>query len=91
MEQSSGKPSHNLIKMAKDGLAFELRNILHKVKKDKTSVIKDNIPININGTQQYITIEALILPDTIEPFYLILFHDHNTDLNVYTSEKVKNK
>nr|MBP8917050.1 PAS domain S-box protein [Chitinophagales bacterium] len=89
LEQSSGKPSHNLIKMAKDGLAFELRNILHKVKKDKSSVIKDNIPININGTQQYITIEALILPDTIEPFYLILFHDHNADLNVYTSEKVK--
>lgn len=89
LEQSSGKPSHNLIKMAKDGLAFELRNILHKVKKDKSSVVKDNIPININGSQQYISIEALILPDTIEPFYLILFHEHNTDLNASTADNAK--
>lgn len=35
LEQTSGKPSFNLLKMAKDGLAFELRNILHKVKKTK--------------------------------------------------------
>ncbi len=87
LEQATGKPSHNLIKMAKDGLAFELRNILHKVKKDKTSVVKDNIPININGHQQYISIEALILPDTIEPLYLVLFHEHNNDISLSASNK----
>ncbi len=32
LEQSSGKPTHNLLKLAKMGLSFELRNILHKVK-----------------------------------------------------------
>jgi two-component system CheB/CheR fusion protein len=34
LEQSSGKPSHNLLVMAKNGLAFELRNIIHKTKKE---------------------------------------------------------
>jgi two-component system CheB/CheR fusion protein len=38
LEQSSGKPSHNLLVMAKNGLAFELRNIIHKTKKGKQTV-----------------------------------------------------
>ena len=84
LEQSQGKPSHNLLKMAKEGLAFELRNILHKTKnlpagrQDKSSVIKENIPVHINGVLQNITIEALKLPDTIEPHYLVLFHDRTS-------------
>ena len=74
LQQSPGKPSHNLLKMAKEGLAFELRNILHKTKKQKVPVKKENIPIQVNGELQNITIEALLLPDTIEPHYLVLFH-----------------
>jgi two-component system CheB/CheR fusion protein len=76
LQQSPGKPSHNLLKMAKEGLAFELRNILHKAKKAKLPVTKENIPVQVNGELQNITIEALLLPDTIEPHYLVLFHDN---------------
>jgi two-component system CheB/CheR fusion protein len=75
LQQSPGKPSHNLLKMAKEGLAFELRNILHKTKKEKIPVRKENIPVQVNGILQNITIEALQLPDTIEPHYLVLFHE----------------
>ncbi len=75
LEQSPGKPTHNIIQMAKNGLAFELRNILHKAKKEKAPVIKESIPIEINGSLRYINIEAMPLPNTIEPHYLILFHD----------------
>ncbi len=78
LQQSPGKPSHNLLKMAKNGLAFELRNVLHKAKKQKTPVVKDNIPVDVNGTLHTISIEALLLPDTIEPHYLVLFHDGNS-------------
>lgn len=77
LEPSPGKPSLNLLKMAKDGLAFELRNILHKAKKDNAPVIKENIPLLINGHQQKISIEAMPLPHVIEPHYLILFHNHS--------------
>jgi len=77
LEQSPGKPSHNLLQMAKNGLSFELRNILHKAKKQNTTVIKENIPLQINGSLHNISLEALPLPNTIEPHYLILFHDNN--------------
>jgi two-component system CheB/CheR fusion protein len=78
LEQSSGKPSHNLLVMAKHGLAFELRSILHKSKKEKAPVIKENIPVQVNGNLTNITIEAIPLPNTIDPHYLILFHDSNS-------------
>ena len=74
LEQSPGKPTHNLLKMAKNGLAFELRNIIHKAKKENTAVTKDNIPLQINGSQRIITIEAMPLPNVVEPHFLILFH-----------------
>ena len=35
LEPSPGKPTSNLLKMAREGLAFELRNALHKAKKAK--------------------------------------------------------
>ncbi len=76
LQQSPGKPSHNLLKMAKEGLAFELRNILHKAKKQKAPAIKENIPVDFNGVLQHINIEAFLLPDTIEPHYLVLFHEN---------------
>ncbi len=82
LELSSGKPSLNLLKMAKMGLAFELRNILHKVKIEtrdewskKVSMVKENIPVEINGEQHKVSIEAVFLPKLVEPFYLILFHE----------------
>jgi two-component system CheB/CheR fusion protein len=81
LEQSPGKPSHNLLQMAKNGLAFELRNILHKAKKDKAPVIKENIPFQINDSLHNISIEAIALPNIIEPHYLILFHDNNSITN----------
>ncbi len=77
LEQAPGKPSHNLLMMAKHGLGFELRNILHKAKTDKAPVVKENIPLSVNGNLRNISIEAVPLPNTLEPYYLILFHDSN--------------
>ena len=75
LEQAAGKPSHHLLKMAKQGLAFELRTILYKAKKIKDAAIKENIPFQISGTLHYISIEAIPLPNIVEPHYLLLFHD----------------
>ncbi len=77
LEQAPGKPSHNLLMMAKHGLGFELRNILHKAKTDKAAVVKENIPLHVNGSLRNISIEAVPLPNTLEPYYLVLFHDYN--------------
>lgn len=75
LEHTTGKPSHNLLKMAKTGLAFELRNIISKAKKEKGAVRKQNIPVQVNTVQHLIDIEAIPLPNMMEPHYLILFHD----------------
>lgn len=75
LEQTSGKPSHNLLVLAKHGLAFELRNILHKTRKGKATVKKENVPAEINGDLINTTIEAIPLPNMIEPHYLLLFYD----------------
>jgi PAS domain S-box-containing protein len=79
LEQAPGKPSHNLLMMAKSGLGFELRNILHKAKTDKAAVVKENIPLSVNGSIQNISIEAIPLPNTLEPYYLILFHNNSVN------------
>ncbi|MEP7142751.1 MAG: chemotaxis protein CheB [Ferruginibacter sp.] len=77
LDPSPGKASFNLLKMIKEGLAFELRNILHKAKMEKEPVVKENIPVEIKGEQRKITIEAIPLRNVIEPHYLVLFHDNN--------------
>ena len=73
LEQQNGVPSHNLMKMAKPGLAFELRNIIHKVKKDGKPVRKSLKYISQQGDRQSITVEAMRLPKIVDPHYLLIF------------------
>ncbi len=73
LEPSPGKPTFNLLKMAREGLAFELRNAVHKAKSNQTPVIKKGIPVGTNGKQGLITIEIIPLINTVEPHFLILF------------------
>lgn len=75
LEPSPGKPTSNLLKMAHEGLAFELRNALHKVKKSKETLVKKNIPFQFAGKEHLVTIEVIPLPDTIERYFLVLFRD----------------
>lgn len=75
LQQSPGKPTHNLLKMAKKGLAFELRSIIHKTIKQKKPVKKENISVELNGVQQLINLEAMPLSGMVEPHYLLVFND----------------
>ncbi|GAB4014989.1 chemotaxis protein CheB [Spirosoma migulaei] len=82
LEQAAGKPTHNLLRLARNGLAFELRTLLHKAKKEQAPVIKETIPLPIHGRLHTIAIEAVPLSNTVEPYYLVLFYD--TDARGYT-------
>jgi two-component system CheB/CheR fusion protein len=75
LESTPGKPNLNVIKMARDGLEFELRNALHKVKTSKKPLIKEDLAFQFMGSYQKVSIEIIPLTDTIEPHYLILFKD----------------
>lgn len=98
LEPSPGKASLNVLKMAREGLAFELRNALQKVKTTKTSFTKKEISIN-HGKRE-IGIEVVPLLNSIEPYFLILFkdttddrpHDNNktpTSVNVKTEKDTR--
>ncbi len=73
LQAPQGKPSHNIMKMAREGLAFELRNAIHKATKKRATVTKENIPVKISGKQSLVMIEIIPLTDTIELHYLIRF------------------
>ena len=75
LEPSPGKPNLNVIKMAREGLAFELRNALHKVKSNKEVLVKEDIPIQFMGNERLVTIEVIPLLNTIEQYYLVLFRE----------------
>jgi len=75
LEPSSGKPNLNVLKMAREGLAFELRNILHKSKISKKAEVKEDIPIQFMDREKLVTIEVIPLLNTLEPHFLILFRD----------------
>jgi two-component system CheB/CheR fusion protein len=77
LQPSPGKASLNVLKMVLEGLAFELRSALHKVKKSHQSFIKQDIPL---GGGKLVTIEVLPLLNTIEPYYLILFMERQQSL-----------
>ncbi|MDI1232773.1 MAG: chemotaxis protein CheB [bacterium] len=74
LEPPQGKPTFNLLKMAREGLAFELRNTLHKAKASNSSAIKEGILVKSNGKILQLTIEIEPLMNGVEPHFLIVFH-----------------
>lgn len=83
-----GKPSYNVIKMAREGLAFELRNILHLTKKTNQAARKFAVFFKVNGLQHYVNIQAVPLKDTPEPYYLIVFQNASSTGINHTSADV---
>ncbi|MBC7555511.1 MAG: PAS domain-containing protein, partial [Chryseobacterium sp.] len=73
LQQPQGKPTHNLMKMAREGLAFELRNAIHKAKKNEKDIIKESVPIKFNGEKSLVTIDITPLTNTVDLHFLIQF------------------
>ncbi|WP_026836582.1 CheR family methyltransferase [Gillisia sp. JM1] len=74
LQQQTGKPSYNLVKIARSGLAFELRSLLQKAKKNNERVQKENIPIKVVNTTLVVSLEVVPLPNMAEPYFMVLFH-----------------
>ena len=76
LEPAPGKASLNLLKMAKQGLAFELRSAVHKVNKTGQPFRKSGLEIKVKNNIQYVSIEVLPLPsETEEKLCLIIFQE----------------
>lgn len=74
LELAQGKPTFNLLKIAREGLTYELRNAIHKARESHSAIIKDKIPITFNGDIINVTIEVRPLPNTAEPYFIVLFY-----------------
>jgi two-component system CheB/CheR fusion protein len=98
LQVPQGKPTHNLLKMAREGLGFELRNAIHKATKDQETVTKEHIPLKIKALlndrdhfdesqikQVLVSIEIIPLTDTVEPHYLVCF-----EKTIFSSIKSEN-
>ncbi len=75
LEPSPGKPSLNILKMVRQGLAFELRSVLHKAKADGQPALKEGIPLISGEKQRLVSLEVIPLVNTLDRYYLILFRD----------------
>ena len=68
---SPGKPNFNIFKMLRDGLAFEVRTALLRVKKTKEAAVRENVPLKEKGYS--VNIEIIPLKSEEENHYLVLF------------------
>lgn len=79
LEHPSGQASLNLFKMAREGLGFELRNLIRKVKASGKVEIKTNLPVKMKGRSRKVKIEVVPLrrrdADSSEALYMVLFEE----------------
>ena len=76
LEPTPGKASLNLMRMAKTGLSFELRNIVHKAKKTGEATKKEGLEILREGKPHRISVEAIpVKGDGDDVYFLVVFEE----------------
>ncbi|WP_373542715.1 chemotaxis protein CheB [Chamaesiphon sp.] len=75
LEPAPGRASHNLLKMAKDGLKLELRTAIYQAKQQNLAVRKDDVQITDGDRVQQINFEVIPLKarGMEERYFLVLF------------------
>jgi two-component system CheB/CheR fusion protein len=97
LEPSQGKASLNLLKMARTGLSFELRSIIHKATKSGRTETKSGIEVRANGSQFHASIEAVPLnSDGEERLFMVIFQQlqqapQNENTNNVSKDKIVKK
>lgn len=79
LEPAPGKPSLNVLKLARDGLALELRSLINAAKKKNTPVRKSGFGFELNGQKRTVNLSVAPLGEKHssegERCFLILFED----------------
>jgi len=77
LEPASGEASLNLLKLARNGLQIELRNIIHQAMEKNSSVCSSDIHLRDKGKIKNISIEVepILGPANQSRFYLVLFKE----------------
>ncbi|MCI0444348.1 PAS domain-containing protein [bacterium] len=77
LEPSSGIASLNILKMAKEGFAMELRNAVNRVKREDNQVIVKGLLVKVDRHTETFNVEVtpFSLPRSSGRFFLISFHE----------------
>jgi two-component system CheB/CheR fusion protein len=93
--QSPGKPNFNLLKMAREGISFELRNALLKVKEQEETIVKENITVK---GQPYLASFEIVTLNSHDNHLMVLFYqtplpqaDENSKLTKKTADQQRIK
>ncbi|MBP1225479.1 CheR family methyltransferase [Flavobacterium sp. 1355] len=84
---SPGKPNFNILKMAREGISFELRNAILKMKADNKAVIKENITVK---DQSYLaSFEIVPIPNDKEHVMVLFYKNPLPEIDFDGSTKRK--
>lgn len=77
LQPAPGRPSFNLLKMAREELRLDLRTVIHQAKKRELPVRKEGIQIRENNQLRQIQIDVVPFksPSARERYFLVLFED----------------
>jgi two-component system CheB/CheR fusion protein len=82
LEPAPGKPSLNLLKLARNGLALELRTLIGAARKKDTPVRKNGVQFDGNGQKRFLDLSVTPLGEkgrekehSENRFYLVLFEE----------------
>lgn len=86
LQPPPGKPSFNLLKMAKEGLRLELRTSIHQAKNRQEVVRKEGLEIIEKDRVRQVRVDVIpFKPATAEEYYfLVLFEDTQNSLTAAT-------
>lgn len=75
LEPAPGRASHNLLKMAKEGLRLELRTAIHQAKQQKLPVRKEGLQIREANQIRQVNVDIIPLEarSLEERYFLVLF------------------
>jgi two-component system CheB/CheR fusion protein len=71
----SGKPSFDVLKMAREGLMLPLRAAIKKANKENKTARREKVAVKENGRTRTVNIEVVPLKNLRERCFLVLFED----------------
>lgn len=72
---AAGKATLKLLKMVREDLVFDLRGLLQKAKREKSTTRKSGVPMRMDDALKSVTLEVVPVGDARDPHYLVLFKD----------------
>jgi two-component system, chemotaxis family, CheB/CheR fusion protein len=84
LEPPHGKASFNLMKMARPGLTFDLRNCIHKAQSTQQPVRKHGIEFKVRDEDYSVSLEVIPLPSNNEDrLLLVIFEEQGPQVAIH--------